>query len=374
MAESVKHEFFATVAKNTLLKKQREKTKKPYNEEGLLKQFTRIPIEDGDMVFRDSRGEVLARRFQLSTDLVDVLATSFDALPKQKWAKAGDYSGHEGDRGQHLTRHYETWKQYVLQLRHSKDFLDDLPYSQAFLDANLDLFNLIEEKVKATNYKWWEVLDSIHPPPELGRLGGLFCGMALNYEVQTGRHKDKLNSIDAPDCVIPFGQFTGGELILWNLKAIVEVPPGWAIMFLGSIIEHSNMPYQGSRHSIDLHTHETVVTWWKERRAELTLEKGTDERKVTKARKLLAEKAKNRMKAKKARARKKLSAKAQWKERKEKRVRQQAAWVRLCEEMNRREAEEAPIGDLNFGSEDEEDEEEGEDGEEDDDEDVGEVD
>ena len=113
----------------------------------------------------------------------------------------------------------------MLRLRHSKDFLDDLPYLQVFLDAKLDLFNLIEEKVKATNYKLWEVLNSIHPPLELGRLGGLFCRMALKYEVQTGRHRDKLHSTNAPDCVIPFVQITGEELVIWNLKGISQSDP-----------------------------------------------------------------------------------------------------------------------------------------------------
>ena len=63
------------------------------------------------------------------------------------------------------------------------------------------------------------------------------------------------------------------------------------------------MPYQGSRHSIDLHTHDTVLMWWEERREKPTLKRSTN-KKVAKTRMFLAEKAKN-WKVKKAWTRKK---------------------------------------------------------------------
>ena len=60
---------------------------------------------------------------------------------------------------------------------------------------------------------------------------------------------------------MPWGDYTDRGLILWQLGLVVELRPGDAFFFMGSLIAHNVWEVTGSRNSIDMFSHENVLTW-----------------------------------------------------------------------------------------------------------------
>ena len=60
-------------------------------------------------------------------------------------------------------------------------------------------------------------------------------------------HKDGANLSTGLCLVCPFGNYDyqqGGHLILHELKMILEVPPGYMVLFPSALITHENIPIQ----------------------------------------------------------------------------------------------------------------------------------
>ena len=96
--------------------------------------------------------------------------------------------------------------------------------------------------------------------------------MVINEQVtgSTGTHLDFSDS--GFNCVVPWGEYKGGSLVLWQLGMIIELEPGNAFFFMGSLIVHNIGEIEGVWNSIDLFCHTNVLSWKdkcnKERRGE----------------------------------------------------------------------------------------------------------
>ena len=121
------------------------------------------------------------------------------------------------------------------------------------------------ETVFPSAYK--EVVD--HALPEgLSALAGPFMGCAINVQqddssVQTEIHRDVKERPFTPSCLCPIGDFRGGDLILWELHAVVELRPGDLFFFYDSLIHHSNEEVEGTRHSIVAFTQQNMFDYWR---------------------------------------------------------------------------------------------------------------
>jgi len=57
--------------------------------------------------------------------------------------------------------------------------------------------------------------------------------------------------------VIPYGEWSGGDLILWPLKLRVQISEGEGFFFLGRLIAHSVTEVVGMRNSVDAFIHKS---------------------------------------------------------------------------------------------------------------------
>ncbi|KAJ7737112.1 hypothetical protein B0H16DRAFT_1326103, partial [Mycena metata] len=85
--------------------------------------------------------------------------------------------------------------------------------------------------------------------PELRRpfVGSIFFCAAFNFgpNVWTFRHRDVLNLAFGWCSVQALGDFDptkGGHLVLWDLKLVIEFPPGALILLPSATVAHSNVP------------------------------------------------------------------------------------------------------------------------------------
>lgn len=65
--------------------------------------------------------------------------------------------------------------------------------------------------------------------------------------------------------IVSYGNYEGGDLILWQAKCMVQLGPGDAILFIGNLICYENTKITREvRNSIDLFTHKSNIDWIKE--------------------------------------------------------------------------------------------------------------
>ena len=86
-----------------------------------------------------------------------------------------------------------------------------------------------------------------------------FGGFVLNIQVCTDGHVDEFD--DTLCLVLPFGQFEGGHLVLWEPGLVVELNQGDFILFPSSKITHFNLHFTGFRGSLVMHTDRELRTW-----------------------------------------------------------------------------------------------------------------
>ena len=108
-----------------------------------------------------------------------------------------------------------------------------------------------------------------HELPEgLSPLAGAFMGCVVNVQqedcaVKIEIHQDVRERPFIPSCLAPVGDFQGGDLILWELRTVVELKPGDVFFFYDSLVHHSNETVQGTRHSIVAFTQQNMWDYWK---------------------------------------------------------------------------------------------------------------
>ena len=81
----------------------------------------------------------------------------------------------------------------------------------------------------------------------------------LNLCVATTGHRD---TNDDTICVIlPFGNWTGGAICLYELGLVIDMMPGDIFIFLSSDITHFNLDFKGLRCSLVLHSDKHGAKW-----------------------------------------------------------------------------------------------------------------
>ena len=96
----------------------------------------------------------------------------------------------------------------------------------------------------------------------LRKLGGLWHGLAISQQqTMDGKpYRDTRDMKEGFNCVIPYGEWEGGEVMLWEIGMRVEVRRGEALFFQGNVILHNAHDITGSRNCVDLFIHQNVVT------------------------------------------------------------------------------------------------------------------
>jgi hypothetical protein len=62
------------------------------------------------------------------------------------------------------------------------------------------------------------------------------------------------------NCVVPWREYKGESLVLWQLGMIIELEPGDTFFFMGSLIVHNVGKIEGVQNSIDLFCHTNVLS------------------------------------------------------------------------------------------------------------------
>ena len=219
--------------------------------------FTVIKSHENHHAIIDERGEILGYRYRIKPQLLETLAETTSNLP---------HTGiNAGNRGNYPTRHYAVWRDYSKKPFESSEYRKELPASKEWCEKNGKLFEYLSDGLRMispmTYVRYGGARPYLKARHKLKPLCGIWFGVAINEEVtgSTGTHLDFGDS--GFNCVVPWGEYTGGGLVLWQLKMIVELEPGDAFFFMGSLIAHNVGEIEGVRNSIDLFCHKNVLSW-----------------------------------------------------------------------------------------------------------------
>jgi hypothetical protein len=86
-----------------------------------------------------------------------------------------------------------------------------------------------------------------------------FGGFVLNIQVCTEGHVDEAD--ESLCLVIPFGEYQGGDLVLWEPGLVLDLKQGDFILFPSSKITHFNLHFTGFRGSVVMHSDRELRSW-----------------------------------------------------------------------------------------------------------------
>jgi hypothetical protein len=215
---------------------------------------------------RDSDGNVLAYRYRLHDPdgalLKTLESTALSLPPTSKPPKAGAH------RGQFAVHHYACWKAMEPRPRMSAEYLREKPYSGDFIQRNQPLFDRLAQDLRVIDPHMYARYTQVrrYLPRGVEPLAGAWHGIAVNLGqddlVGVKTHQDWNDKRYGYNCVLPFGDYTGGALVLWQLGVVLELRPGDVVFFFGRLLAHNTEKVDsGVRNSVDLFCHEVVFKW-----------------------------------------------------------------------------------------------------------------
>jgi len=228
-----------------------------------IADFQRITIDNNRPLFIYGKdGGLIAYRTTLkSSKLLATLTQSIHELPNQTNHKfRGIY------RGAHSTRHYCIWCPYAKTPFVSKELQKDAEAGLEFLKKNLDLWNYLSNLLGGIAPNVYKMFLRYPLPKDLKRFCTAWAGCVVNIgtsdPVQTEPHRDVKESKFGYSCIVTAGDYTGGALICYELKLIIELPPGSCFLFPDALITHANESSTGERSSVVAFTQENMFHYW----------------------------------------------------------------------------------------------------------------
>jgi len=231
-------------------------------------KFRRVQSHSHPTVIKLADGGILGYRVP-ATLINETLA---HIQPLEQWVtKFSDQlpKYYDNKRGLECVRKYIRWIKYDKDrhLKLSHDYHSDGEATQEFFKQSDLLWKLAQAWFPQHYHKRIYRDMSMCPLKEDEQpLCRMWMGCAVNLSVngnpvETLPHRDVLGFKHGMSCLCPFGEFTGGALVLWELQAIIELKRGDLFFFMDHLINHSNERAYGSRHSVVAFTPDLVWNW-----------------------------------------------------------------------------------------------------------------
>jgi len=176
---------------------------------------------------------------------------------------------HKGvDRGVAVQRHYIVWCSSAKVPFVSKEFREDKEPAQNFMNDSQGLWKEASEIFRRIWLRQEKRFTEHETPPGTTRMAGSWCGCAVNIgsednPVQTLPHRDVGESPFGISCLTAFGNYHGGDVVLWEAKVIIQMRSGDLLFFPDALIHHSNEPVtDGVRHSVVAFTPHNMFSWF----------------------------------------------------------------------------------------------------------------
>jgi len=229
----------------------------------MVSKFKRYSLDSSrPLIIKASDGGLLLVRTHLNDPaMLNQMAADIQTFPPPK-----NYKFKGIKRSDYMVWHLGTWAPYSKVCMVSRELRDLKQLGFEFLSKYSDVWTQMSRvlgQYAPGIFKQFQ-LYPLNEPCER------FCGAWAECVVnnggnnpnQTEAHRDVKESQYGYSCVLSFGDYTGGALVLFELGIIVEMEPGDLLLFPDSLITHCNEPAEGNRMSIVTFTQENVCDYW----------------------------------------------------------------------------------------------------------------
>jgi len=213
-----------------------------------------ITTEKGNVCGVDLFGGTLFRTFArvLPIERLDALEKFISQYGTQLATAVSDC------RGEHIASYLGSWTpsggKDAAKIYHTPATHSEL--ASLFINQFQDLFELISSLLQHHYPAQANILQQV---VKEHRLFGLFSLLILNYICGNDFHTDTKDWKNGFCAVFPFGEFSDGNLQFPDLKTTVELKKGDVIFFQSFNLLHGSELSKGTRRSIVLCTHNTVI-------------------------------------------------------------------------------------------------------------------
>ena len=212
-----------------------------------LQKFTYLPSSGGPrfLEIRDPRGKLLGFRFPITDENLEILKHSQSIL-----SSGCAPNGHK--RGTFDVKHWGVWADYSKEFRMTKEMESELETATAWLERNQELFKEASNVLRMVDPAQYahcrnnfvEEMGKVVGPDghPLKPVAGVWHALAINSNQvgnSSNKHVDWKDAKTSYNCIIPWGAWGGGDIVLWPLKMRIEVREGDGFLFPGAIIAHS---------------------------------------------------------------------------------------------------------------------------------------
>jgi len=121
-----------------------------------------------------------------------------------------------------------------------------------WLQANQPVFQAVGEVFKSKYPLMYDCYRRVLPGPPLV---GPWCTVNINYNTACIEHIDDQDYRHGLCWVLPFGDFTGGQIFFPDLRVELEVECGDLVCFPSASLLHNTEPFVGKRHSLVFFNH-----------------------------------------------------------------------------------------------------------------------
>jgi hypothetical protein len=163
---------------------------------------------------------------------------------------------------QDLTEHFGAYRSYTgLPYTSSNTASSHNTAHQPCVDKLLlslvPLSNFVNKFIQDNYNSMYLKLKNLSLGPFVPKPFGIFPMIAINYNIISNYHWDKSDTSNGLCCLIPLGDFQGGDLYFPQLHVRVPLQPGQVVAFNSHYLLHGNLPLiRGVRHSIVYFVHQ----------------------------------------------------------------------------------------------------------------------
>lgn len=212
--------------------------------------FATIPSEERATLVVDRDGCVLAYKFRIPDDLHQKLVESSLFLSQAKRAN------------------YSLWATSTEEIAMSLDYRKHLPESENFFEYNRELWNVLDDVLRLLDpvmYRKYTNVDQFLKEDEK-RLAGAWHGAIVNR--QTGSKEEAVPRKNWKDwskgltAMIPWGDYEGGDVKLYNLGLMFEMKPCDVLLVNARCVSYGVQEVtRGVRNELVLVVAATTIKW-----------------------------------------------------------------------------------------------------------------
>ncbi|KAJ3098035.1 hypothetical protein HDU96_000164 [Phlyctochytrium bullatum] len=232
-------------------------------------------LKDLARLLRRGATHLAANELKNGKNMKSSVKNRHEAKEERRWAEGDKPVKYEKwvqvitHRGQFVSTQASSWVRYRLVTASaphlSKDFQTEA--CQAFMRRIEQILLIVSERIRKLLPRFAAVQAIVNRVMErvrgfgLAVPGGMFGGMSINYNISTQLHKDADDLPNGWCLILPYGNYSGGDLNMVETGYRLKVAEGELALFRSNLLTHGNEGVRDERLALVFYTCANLYRW-----------------------------------------------------------------------------------------------------------------